>query len=192
MSLRTALERVMSEWQAARTQAFGKHPLAAFIRGDAADDVEHALDKPQGLTVKGSAGAGQWAAVPWIAVFDDVVTDSATRGYYVVYLFHTTEPIVHLSLNQGTTATRDEFKENTRAVLHDRATLIQRRLEDFSGKLSTTPIDLGSTSQLPADYTAGHAMGVTYSASALPSEAVLAADLNCGCSVQGAYISRRT
>jgi hypothetical protein len=26
--------------------------------------------------------------VPWVAVFDPLVTDSATRGYYPVYLFH--------------------------------------------------------------------------------------------------------
>jgi hypothetical protein len=36
MSLKASLEQVMSEWTAARTDQFGKHPLAAFIRGDAA------------------------------------------------------------------------------------------------------------------------------------------------------------
>jgi 5-methylcytosine-specific restriction protein A len=106
------------------------------------------------------------------------VTDSATRGYYVVYLFHSEGSLVHLSLNQGTTATRAEFKENTRPVLRDRATLMRRRLDDFSGRLSVTSIDLGSQSQLPADYCAGHAVGLSYTAGELPSDAVLAEDLN--------------
>src|SRR5262249_52580282 len=47
-----------------------------------------------GLFVEGSAGAGNWAAVPWISVFDPAITTSATRGYYVVYLFHVNKPVV--------------------------------------------------------------------------------------------------
>ena len=114
----------------------------------------------------------------WISIFDDVVTDSATHGYYVVYLFHSEGSIVHLSLNQGATDTRTEFKETTRPVLRDRATLMRRRLEDFSERLSISTIDLGSRAQLPADYCAAHAMGLTYVVAELPSDAVLTADLN--------------
>jgi hypothetical protein len=74
----------------------------------------------------------------------------------VVYLFHAAASLVHLSLNDSYTA---EFKENTRAVLQDRATLIGRRLYDFSNRLPVNSIDLGPQAQLPSDYTAGHAMG---------------------------------
>jgi 5-methylcytosine-specific restriction enzyme A len=138
--------------------------------------VQEAVSTP-GFRIKGSAGAGQWAAVPWIAVFDPIVTDSATRGYYVVYLVHATEPVIHLSLNQGTTATRAEFKEQTREVLTERALLMRRRLRDFSGRLPVDAIQVGTDGQLPADYVAGHSMGVTYSASNLPSDLILQADL---------------
>jgi 5-methylcytosine-specific restriction enzyme A len=167
MSLGTTLERIMREWMVARTEPFAKHSLASFIRGSATKEIEAAITNPHGLTVKGSAGAGQWAVVPWISIFDDVVTDSATRGYYVVYLFHSSGSVVHLSLNQGTTATRAEFKEDTRAVLRDRAMLMRRRLEDFSDRLPVTAIDLGSNAQLPADYCAGHSMGQSYSVAEL-------------------------
>ena len=64
MSLRSSLERVMSEWTAALTDQFGKHPLAAFIRGDAAREVQLALSSPRGLTVKGSAGADSGRRCP--------------------------------------------------------------------------------------------------------------------------------
>jgi 5-methylcytosine-specific restriction enzyme A len=64
------------------------------------------------------------AAVPWISVFDPAITTSATQGYYVAYLFHVSEPLVHLSLNQGTTAVREEFRERTREILRDRADLM--------------------------------------------------------------------
>jgi hypothetical protein len=161
MSIRAALERILKEWSVSRTETFAQNSLAIHIRQGAAEEVEKALVNPTGLTVKGSAGAGQWAAVPWIAVYDDVITDSATHGYYVVYLFHTTEPIVHLSLNQGTTDTRSEFKNATHGILQDRAQLIRRRLPDFALQLPITSIDLGSGSGLPGDYAAGHTMGIS-------------------------------
>ena len=69
-----------------RSNAWG-HPAVLREAG-----VELALASRRGLSVKGSPGAGQWAAVPWISVFDDIVTDSATHGYYVVYLFHSYPP----------------------------------------------------------------------------------------------------
>jgi 5-methylcytosine-specific restriction protein A len=184
MGLKAALERVLAEWKRARAEPFAQHPLATFIRDEVPQEVKNMLSNGRGLTVKGSAGAGQWASVPWVSVFDDVVTDSATRGYYVVYLFHTEGTGVHLSLNQGTTATRAEFKENTRAVLRDRAALMRRRLEDFAEPLPVTAIDLGSQAQLPADYCAGHAMGLSYSIGELPADAMLAEGLNAAI---GAY-----
>lgn len=178
MSLKSALERVLAEWPVARGQAYAGHPLAAFIRDEVRREVEAALENRSGLTVEGSAGRGRWAGIPWVAVFDDVVTDSATREYYVVYLFHSEGSGVHLSLNQGTTATRTEFKAKTREVLRERAALMQRRLEDFSNRLSVAPIDLGSRDELPADYCAGHAMGVSYLVDQLPSDEKLIKDLN--------------
>ena len=177
MSLNAALERVLTDWQTARSQNYAQHPLAAFIRNEAAQEVERALGDHRGLTVEGSAGRGRWAGVPWVAVFDDVVTDSATRGYYVVYLFHSDGKVVHLSLNQGTSATREEFKTSTRATLMDRASLMQRRLPDFSERLPVASIDLGSQDELPADYCAGHAIGKSYLVDQLPSDKQLAEDL---------------
>src|SRR5215510_1600417 len=99
--LKNALFRIAREFPTARQERTPKgHPLAQYIRGDAADDVRDALgDLSRGLATKGSAGAGNWADVPWLAVFDPLVTTSATRGYYVVYLFSADGREVHLSLN---------------------------------------------------------------------------------------------
>lgn len=97
MSLKAALERVLVEWQTARNEEYARHPLATFIRDEVPREVEMALGNCRGFTIEGSAGRGRWAGVPWVAVFDDVVTDSATRGYYVVYLFHSAGTVVHLS-----------------------------------------------------------------------------------------------
>src|SRR5439155_332406 len=82
-----------------------------FIRGESARELQAALgQRKDGLICEGGAGVGNFATVPWLAIFDPIVTDSATRGYYVVYLFSADGEIVHLSLNQGTTAVREELK----------------------------------------------------------------------------------
>ena len=92
-------------------------------------------------------------------VFDPAITTSATEGYYVVYLFHVGEPIVHLSLNQGTTKVRAEFRARTREILKDRADLMRKRVAEFAPALPVSEIDLGSDARLPGDYVAGHARG---------------------------------
>ena len=87
-----------------------------------------------------------------------------------MYLFHTSEPIIHLSLNQGTTATRNEFGRRTRQVLSDRAGFIRKRIADFADVLPVDGIDLGSKARLPGDYAAAHALGVSYRLDQLPPE----------------------
>jgi hypothetical protein len=91
--------------------------------------------------------------VPWISVFDPAITTSATQG--VVYLFHVSDPVVHLSLNQGTTAVREEFGSRAREILQDRADLMRKRIAEYSDALPTNKIDLGSNARLPGDYVAG-------------------------------------
>jgi 5-methylcytosine-specific restriction protein A len=178
MALRETLQRILTDYPHAKTQPSKGHPLGNFLRHDAEDAVTEALGEFRpGLLVEGSAGKGPWAAVPWISVFDPAITTSATEGYYVVYLFHVSRPIVHLSLNQGTTAVHAEFGRSTRAVLRDRAMFIRKRVADFLSVLPIEEIDLGSNVGLPGDYMAGHALGVTYGLDTLPAEETLRADL---------------
>jgi 5-methylcytosine-specific restriction enzyme A len=178
MPLYETLARVLTEYPAAKHEPSKEHPLGNFLRHDAESAVQDGLGEfGTGLIVEGSAGKGPWAAVPWISVFDPAITTSATEGYYVVYLFHVSEPVVHLSLNQGTTAVHDEFGRNTRAVLRDRAAFMRKRVADFQPSLPVLEIDLGSNARLPGDYVAGHALGTSYTLDALPSEAILRTDL---------------
>jgi 5-methylcytosine-specific restriction protein A len=130
-----------------------------------------------GLITCGSPGTGNWAEVPWLAVFDSLVTDTATRGYYVVYLFHASQRVVYLSLNQGTTIVRQEFANAARQVLADRAEFMRKRLTDLVSLLPTTFIDLGSNARLPGDYAAGHALGIRYELADLPDSDQLGRDL---------------
>lgn len=178
MTLAYALSRIIDEYPLAKGETFSGHMLGAVIRDAARREVADALGPGnEDLLVRGSAGQGIWAEVPWISVFDPLVTRTATQGYYVVYLFHAREQIVHLSLNQGTTEVLREFKGSANQVLAERAIFVRRRLADFAPHLPVHIIDLGSDRPLPSGYAAGHAMGVTYRFGAMPDEDVLRQDL---------------
>ena len=116
-----ALERVMAEYPDARDTALHWTSYRKLARQGLPEELGAALgDAAVGLKVRGSAGQGVWAAVPWVSVFDRAITETAMSSYYVVYLFHAQKGLVHLSftlrrawfhnsLNQGATATRAEF-----------------------------------------------------------------------------------
>jgi 5-methylcytosine-specific restriction protein A len=92
-------------------------------------------------------------------------------------LFHATEPSAYLSLNQGTTSTREEFGAKTRDVLRDRAQFIRKRLPDFQPLVPIVEIETGSDARLPGDYAAGHSFGFKYGLASLPTEETLRTDL---------------
>ena len=173
MPLRETLHTILTDYPRANSEPLEGHTLAQFIRRDAEESVQQALGElGAGLLIEGSPGQGNWAAVPWISVFDPAITTSATRGYYVVYLFHANEPVVHLSLNQGTTAVREEFAGKAREVLADRAEFMRKRVAEYGALLPVKTIELGSNARLPGDYAAGHSLGTSYSLNALPPRRV--------------------
>lgn len=178
-SIKECLLYVMKELQRGATdEEFSNHPLACFIRGDFKEELEAAIDqKYSSLKVSTSAGAGQWASVVWGAVLDPIVTKTATKGYYLVYLFHSSGKKVFLSLNQGTTAVEEEFKKETKNVLRERASFVRQRLGKKVTPNMVETIDLGSSVKLPLQYEAGHAVGYVYDFDALPLEATLLEDL---------------
>ena len=182
MSLGHALRRIVEEYPLARLDPPAGHPLAAVIRRGAPDELRAALDPIDGpFLVKGSPGRGtRWAAVPWLAVFDPAVTTSATRGYYLVYLFPAHRPVVHLSLAQGTVAAIREHGPRAEAYLRTSGDALRVRLADFAERLPNRSITLGSAGELPEGYEAAHILGLTYALDDLGDERRLRADLAAG------------
>ncbi|MFC7737526.1 MrcB family domain-containing protein [Roseomonas sp. GCM10028921] len=176
--LREALARIAFEFRGIRRERFSGHPFGEFVRKSAAAEVRDALgDQGDSLVVKGSVGQGHFAEVPWIAVLDPTVTTSATRGYYVVYLFSADGARIVLSLNQGTTAAQNEYGARYLAALRERAGVMRFRLADQLEGVSSDPIDLAASGDLGKGYEAGHALGIEYDPGSLPSEGELWADL---------------
>ena len=179
MSLGYALRRIVEEYPLARLDPPARHPLAAVIRKGAPDELRDALASIDGpFLVKGSPGRGsKWAAVPWIAIFDPAITTSATRGYYLVYLFPAHREAVHLSLAQGTVAAIREYGAGAGDHLRTSGAMLRARLTDFADRLPNETISLGTAGELPEGYEAAHIMGLTYDRDALGDERRLRADL---------------
>ena len=63
MALRETLQQILTDYPKAKNDALEGHPLAGFIRRDAANAVMEALGEVgEGLIVQGSPGQGNWAA----------------------------------------------------------------------------------------------------------------------------------
>ncbi|RFU12389.1 DUF3578 domain-containing protein, partial [Rhodobacteraceae bacterium W635] len=87
--LHDMLARIAQNYVYERAKPFANSSFGSFVRHDVALEAKKKLIfLPYELTVKASVGAGVWAAVPWLAFFDPLVTKSATSGYYVVYLIN--------------------------------------------------------------------------------------------------------
>lgn len=129
--------------------------------------------------IRGSVGAGQWAQIPWIVVFDKQITTSAERGYYVCYLFRSDMSGVYLSLNMGWTQFGKKFKPLKRAKEKIKETayickvLLRSSLSDFSYE----PIDLVTKERLGTGYELGHICGKFYTKDNIPEDNILVDDL---------------
>ncbi|MFA3916120.1 MrcB family domain-containing protein [Ruegeria hyattellae] len=171
--LHQMLARLAREFVFERAKPFAGSEFGNFVRHDVSLEAKKRLIfLPYELKVKSSVGAGNWAAVPWVAYFDPLITVSATRGFYVVYLINAQSEEIVLSLNQGTTEVYREFGERTgRQVLRRRAVDLAERTPEFAKLFDLDPIELGSVESLPLGYEAGHSFGRTYPAREIDPDA---------------------
>ncbi len=173
------LQRLAYEFTYERGKSFKGSSFGNFVRHDIPLEAKKLLTfSPNELIVRASVGQSGWAAVPWLAFLDPLITSTATQGFYVVYLINPDAQTIVLSMNQGTEQTYQDFGiKRGRGVLRRRARDMADRVPEFAKLFEEDPIDLGSKAKLPTGYEAGHSFGRTYAASSLTNE-ILAADLH--------------
>lgn len=177
MSLRSALNLVLEEYPAQSQSAFTGNELASFIRNEIPGLIRAVVDDER-YYVRGSAGQGNWARCPWIAVFDRLVTDTAQEGYYIVYLVREDFAGIYLSLNQGVTDVREKYGSDAREALSIRSADYAAQLGDLTRGTTTGPIDLAAASSgLGAYYEVGNIAALYYESGSLPQDQELASDL---------------
>lgn len=179
MSLNTALNLFLEEYPSATTQPFTGNAVAEFVRREVPLAVEQINEKNDRYTVHGSPGQGNWAKVPWVAVYDRFITETAQDGFYIVYLVKEDFSGVYLSLNQGITTIRRVYGSDAKDALSARASDYVARLGQLDKSLIIGPIDLkvSSGSNLGAYYEQGSICARYYKRGAIPNDETLSNDL---------------
>lgn len=177
MSINAALSLLLEEYTRARSEDFAKNALAEMLRSDIPREIASVVGDPDRYEVDGSPGKGNWADVPWIAILDRLVTESAQQGYYLVYLIRADLSGIYLSLNQGVTTIRQQYGAATKKALATRAKDFEARLGSLAKGLQCGPIDLGAKRGLGADYQQGSVCACYYAREQLPNDDTLNADL---------------
>ena len=173
MSLREKFLRLISEYRTVfeevwKTGIF-KNDFGSFVRHDIADELgEIATSYGSIYSSKGSVGQTKWTPVPWLAIFDNRITNKATEGEYIVYLFNSETKDLYLTFNQATAeknnaAVRNHLKENASKI---------RSKITLPSKVSLDEINSGN-----AAYDAGCVCYIKYTADDMPSDENLKEDL---------------
>jgi hypothetical protein len=125
--------------------------------------------------------------VPWIAILNPDVTQTATRGNYTVYLYDAQISRVYLSANQGATTHLNNAgrrglrnkaaEEAALAELKEETELLTTGVGDLLLDALNKNIDLGATKFLPAGYEAGNIGSIEYDLTRLPDNEELHSDL---------------
>jgi 5-methylcytosine-specific restriction protein A len=148
MTIREAITEILSDYSFAKSQSFSGHRLAKVVRRDLPSAVQAIIVEDRYL-IEGSAGQGQWAEVPWVAVFGRLITKTARQGFYIVYLFRSDLNGVYLSLNQEVTSMREVYGTDAKKSLVVRAADFRARLGSVPGTFKLSEINLEGPFKFP-------------------------------------------
>jgi 5-methylcytosine-specific restriction protein A len=131
----------------------------------------------QDYKIYGSVGNGNWVEVAWLGLLDRRITESTTRGYYVVFLFDSKLENIYLCLSLGWTQFEKEFgvnegRQKIRAYSDHYAKLLNQ-----SGDFKPGRIDLKAKNTLGKGYESGTVLSKKYNILKLDS-ADLLEDIN--------------
>ncbi len=100
MQLRDAINKISEEYLKAKDQPFASHPLGMLFRQSVPILINDRITIPDNnWHIKASVGEGRWSEVPWIGIFDPIITTSAMKGYYSPSSFYSSLVIACTSNN---------------------------------------------------------------------------------------------
>ncbi len=110
------------------------------------------FDKEKYL-IKASIGKGQKSEIPWLGIFNNNITTSATKGIYICYLFKSDMSGFYLVLGQGITTFEELYRKEKYNNIKKIAEYFRNLISD--NRFSKDPIDLKGTKGLAKGYEAG-------------------------------------
>lgn len=177
--VREAIEKIINEYAVAKTEIFAQHPLGNYVRSEVPKILySTGIIDPEKYLITGSVGQGNWATVPWICIFDRMITTTAQKGVYIVYLLSKDTNTLYLTFNQGCTELRRTHKkQEVIRIMRERANEIINSI-DSHGFQTDEDINLGDgLGELGELYQKGTIFYKAYHKGAVPSEEEVLGDL---------------
>ena len=176
MSLRQILTEIAGGWVKAKNEKFTGHPIATLLKKDLIKEIETTLPSQNNYLIKASAGAGNWADIPWLSILNPSITESTQSGIYPVYLFRSDGSGVYLSLGFGTTELK---KQHGTAKAKDKAKKLRNAIRGSDKRLDAwdQKVDLRSNTTLGKSYEWASAGAKFYPLESIPDESTLISDL---------------
>lgn len=172
--------RINQDYHALSQGRFAENILLNYARHIRSTDLSDSVseyDKQFNLC-DCSLGQGQWASIPWIAIFNRKISITAQRGYYIVFLFSPAEHKVYITLNQGFTSFKENYSSQVLNKIKTITNYWRTNLVVPKG-FSTNEIDLSQTlSKYAHGYAAGSIFSKPYTMDAFPSRKEFYNDIN--------------
>ena len=162
-----------------RELPFANNPLKKIVVDELPDLIQKGFNlNEEDYKITGSIGKGQFAEVLWVCIFLKNVTKSATRGFYIVFLFDADGKSVHMSLNQGWTYYQERYStKEGRHLIRVAAEKMKKIIQLDESEWLTGPIDLGANGVLASGYELGNVFAKKYDLANLSSEQQFSKDL---------------
>ncbi|WP_251664931.1 MrcB family domain-containing protein [Niallia taxi] len=179
IGIREALKYILENYNRAKTAPLKNNEMGNHVRNVVKNMIAEGADlDDKHYFIVGSVGQGQWAEIPWISLFIRDITTTATKGYYIVYLFKADMSGVYISLNQGWTYFKNKYGTKLgRERIKSTANIIRQKINAKPINMTATEISLGGRGDLAQGYERGHIYGRLYEANNLPSSKELISDL---------------
>ena len=179
LELTESISYFLDKYIVAKKESFAGHEVGNYIRNTIPYKFYNTgiIDRNKYL-ITGSVGQGNWATVPWLCIFDKSITETATKGIYIVYLLSSDGKSLYLTFNQGCTDIKNSHtKKETIDIMRERATKLISVLNKHNFKTDEN-IDLKyGTANLAEMYQKGTIFYKEYTKQNLPSEDQLRSDL---------------
>lgn len=186
------INKIFNEYIEAKQQAFAGNPMGNYFRNNIPEVLYKTgiVDEDKYL-ITGSVGQGNWATIPWVAIFDRSITTTATKGVYIVYLLSKDGNTLYLTFNQGCTDIKiGNKKKDTITFMRDKAAEIISKI-DNRGFNTDNKIDLGSNlRETPELYQKGTIFYKAYHKGSVPEEAELRDDLSKMMAIYKEYVEK--
>ncbi len=86
-------------------------PVGNLVKNKMVEELKK-IEELNGFKIEGSIGNGQFASIPWLAIMNKEVTEQASQGFYIVFLFSADGERVYLTLNQAANYFKEKNYEN--------------------------------------------------------------------------------